>query len=355
LSGEAVGTLSCRSILSRVAAVLNEAKPQVVAVPGWSDRCSLAALWWCCSNAVPVVIMSDSTTYDFKRTWLKESLKRRLLKLCASGLVAGQPQTEYLEKLGFSPKNIFLGYDVVDNGYFSAKASEIRIQEPALRTQHALPKNYFLASARFVPKKNLARLIEAYSLYRKRWEAECRDAPYAEPWHLVLLGDGPLRDDLNGQIDDLGLRGKVITPGFKQYDQLPVYYALARVFILASTSEQWGLVVNEAMASGLPVLVSDHCGCAIDLVEPGVNGYCFDPYDVADIAAKMFQCSRGSSELAAMGQASVKHISGWGVERFASGLCEAALVALKSPKSSFSILDRLQVRLLMMKKERNNT
>jgi 1,2-diacylglycerol 3-alpha-glucosyltransferase len=351
-SGEAVETMSSGRILKRVAEVLNEAQPQVVAVPGWSDRCSLAALWWCCLNRVPAVVMSDSTAADFQRTWLKESLKRRLLKLCASGLVAGRPQAEYLEKLGFSPKKIFLGYDVVDNHFFTARAVEIRSQATALRRQYSLPETYFLASARFVSKKNIGRLIEAYSIYRKQSEAEYNVGGGAEPWHLVLLGDGPLRDVINRQIVDLGLQGKVLTPGFKQYDQLPVYYALAKAFILASTTEQWGLVVNEAMASGLPVLVSDRCGCAADLVKPGVNGYCFDPYEMEDLAAKMFQCSRESTALAAMGGASLELISEWGVERFASGLAGAALAALKSPKIMVSIVDWLQVRLLLMKRGR---
>ena len=69
-------------------------------------------------------------------------------------------------------------------------------------------------------------------------------------------------------------------PGFKQYDELPIYYGLAGAFIHASTTEQWGLVVNEAMAAGLPVIVSERCGCAPDLVENGRNGFTFDPYDV---------------------------------------------------------------------------
>ena len=83
------------------------------------------------------------------------------------------------------------------------------------------------------------------------------------------------------------LAGDVILAGFKQYDELPAYYGLASAFVHASTTEQWGLVVNEAMASGLPVLVSDRCGCAPDLVEDGVNGFTFDPYDVEALAGLM--------------------------------------------------------------------
>jgi glycosyltransferase involved in cell wall biosynthesis len=81
------------------------------------------------------------------------------------------------------------------------------------------------------------------------------------PWDLVLLGDGPLKADLCRLIDDLRIRNRVLMPGFKQYEELPAYYALARAFVHASATEQWGLVVNEASASGLPVIVSNRCGC----------------------------------------------------------------------------------------------
>src|SRR5207244_4064698 len=103
--------------------------------------------------------------------------------------------------------------------------------------------------------KNLPRLLEAFAGYRRL----AGDAA----WELVLLGDGPLRPELVALLKDLELDGHVLLPGFKQYDELPAYYGLAGAFIHASTTEQWGLVVNEAMASGLPVLVSDRCGCAL--------------------------------------------------------------------------------------------
>src|SRR5206468_501416 len=88
-------------------------------------------------------------------------------------------------------------------------------------------------------------------------------------WSLVVLGDGVLRGDLEQLRTELNLGDHVLFPGFKQYDELPAYYGLATAFIHASMVEPWGLVVNEAMAAGLPVLVSARCGCAWDLVEEG--------------------------------------------------------------------------------------
>ena len=126
----------------------------------------------------------------------------------------------------------------------------------------------------------------------------------------MLLGDGPLKSDLCRLISDLGLQHSVLLPGFKQYPELPAYYGLASAFVHASTTEQWGLVVNEAMASGLPVLVSNRCGCAADLVQEGVNGFTFDPFNVEQLAQLMFQISAFQPfRLSAFGSASREIIS----------------------------------------------
>ena len=354
-SGEAVGNLPGSRIFNRVNAMLNQIRPDVVAISGWSDRCSLAALWWCRSSGIPVVVMSETTVWDFKRIWLKETMKRRLVRLCSTGLVGGRAHAEYLEQLGLDRSKIFLGYDSVDNDYFTTKTIELRSQVSVLRKQHRLPDDYFLASARFVEKKNLSRLIEAYAGYRELALKAKNGEGKENVWDLILLGDGPLRESIRQQITALHLDQHVLMHGFKQYAELPIYYALANVFIHASTTEQWGLVVNEAMASGLPVLVSNRCGCAMDLVKEGINGFSFDPLNVDEMADLMLRCSERSLDLSAMSQASEKLVAEWGVERFADGLKKAADTAMKTVRPKASILDWLQINLLVRQKERVST
>lgn len=441
-------TLPTNEVVSHIHSALGKVQPEVVIVPGWVDPAALGALQWCSQNQVPSVIMSESTAWDEKRRIWREAVKRQIVGLGSAALVGGTPHKDYLVQLGMSAKRVFPGYDAVDNEYFADKVAQIRNQPSEVaspleygtdstgqgrlhgpgkaemlkagvgsRTTDAstlpsaichLPSSpFFLASARFIEKKNLPRLIQAYGRYRQlagKAESENRKTGSTSPqpspqggegealWDLVLLGDGPLRETLNTQLSTLNLHAYVHLPGFKQYPDLPEYYARAGAFIHASTTEQWGLVVNEAMASGLPVLVSNRCGCAQDLVEDRVNGFTFDPYNVEQLAELMFKLStletgsapatgvisralaetpggfnvgvesnsRGgcaprlstnnqqpSTSLAEMGAASRSIISNWGPERFAEGLQSAVRKALEVGPIKSTLLQRLILKALL--------
>ena len=325
-------------LLHRLETALDEFKPAVVVVPGWASTAAWGAMRWCRARGVPMVCLSESTAWDEARSAWKETIKRRLVGLFGAALVGGRHHHDYLVTLGLSPNRIFLGYDVVDNDYFSSRAREVRDNADQIRLLHALPQNYFLASARFVPKKNLPRLLEAYALYRRACTT---------PWSLVLLGDGELRPALEQQRNALGLGESLLLPGFKQIADLPAHYALAGAFVLPSIEEPWGLVVNEAMASGLPVLVSNRCGCVPELVHNSVNGFAFDPLDASDLARRMTQISSSDFPAATYRQASAKIIAEWMPERFAQGLAQAITVALAAGPVRSNWLQRALLALLL--------
>ena len=315
----------------RLCQILADFAPDCVFVPGWGRRYCLAALAWSRAHGVRVALMSESTQHDLRRCAWKEWLKRRFLALCSAALVGGSRHREYLTTLGMAPGRTCLGYDVVDNDYFRANAKLARNRAAELRNQSRLPERYFLVSARFVPKKNLLRLLDAFALYRSEFESlsrGCRPRSNTKPWALVMLGDGPQESDIRRIITEQGLEDLVFLEGFRQYPDLPQYYGLASALVLPSTSEPWGLVVNEAMACGLPVLVSQRCGCVPELVREGYNGFTFDPTDVGQLASLMVQVSTAGSALVRMSEASWELISGWGPERFAQGALQAASIAL---------------------------
>ncbi len=368
--GASVQSQSGSRISEAVGRTLSGLCPEVVAIPGWHDRCSLAALEWCKKHGIPAVVMSETTPWDSKRTGWKEFVKKRLINLFSAGLAGGHAHAEYLEQLGVPRERIFLGYDAVDNEYFASRGAEARGQRLKIRGQqgkrslklgagsgerNGLPENYFLASARFVPKKNLALLIEAYARYRELTsqlpapssQHAAANSPLLAPWSLVILGDGPLKSDVCHLISDLRLAAHVHLPGFKQYQELPTYYALASAFIHPSTTEQWGLVVNEAMASGLPVLVSNRCGCAADLVQEGRNGFTFDPVNFEALAQLMLRISALNFPLTEFGSASREIISNWGPNRFATGLRAAVALALKDQGRCGQAADRLLLQFIL--------
>lgn len=324
-----------RIINQQLKQALERFMPECVLVPGWSRSYSHFCQSWCLKNKVPAVVMSETTEQDLKRSPHKEWVKRQLLRGYSAAFVGGSPHSGYLAKLGMSPARIVQGYDVVDNEYFAFGARKARAETNALRERLGLPKKYFLGSARFISRKNLLGLLEAFALYRSiAAPASHRNGKGGanDPCSLVILGDGPLRPELEKFIESRSLGSYVQLPGFRQYDELPIYYGLAQAFIHSSLSEPWGLVVNEAMASGLPVLVSHKCGCARDLVNPGGNGFTFDPEDPGKLAKLMAKLNSNNACLEAMAAASAKRISAWGPERFAAGVLECATVAVRKQR-----------------------
>ncbi len=325
----------------KVGDALDRFKPDAVAIPGWASREALAVLSWCLRRCCPAILMSETQAMDEKRVWWKEAVKRQLVGLYSSALVGGHRHADYLLELGLKSDSIFFGYDAVDNAYFEQGAQLCRGASEEWRHRLQLPENYFLASARFIPKKNLSTLLSSYAAYR--------DAAGAAAWDLVLLGDGPMRKELEMLRNRLGLECAVHLPGFQQYPLLPCYYALARAFVHASSTEQWGLVVNEAMAAGLPVIVSDQCGCSADLVRSGENGFVFDSKNSDALVFQMMRLTQLEGSLKAMGMRSQELIADWSPTRFGEGLLQAANRAVHGMSKPDKPLGRWMLESMLLR------
>lgn len=294
-------------IVSKLYKFLNKTKPDVVAIAGYSRPTFLATLLWCLFHRKPAILMSESKEDDAPRNKIVEYFKAIVIKKYSAALVGGKPHSRYLTKLGFSSNAIFQGYDVVDNKVF--------VGNNIINNPSPIGKNYFLAINRFIPKKNLLFLISAYANYKSRVGTKS--------WDLVLCGDGELRPLIEQKISSLSLAKCVHLPGFLQQDELLPYFLHATCFVHASFREQWGLVVNEAMAASLPVLVSNHCGCHEDLVVDGINGFCFDPGNLEELTQLMVKMSSGDIDLKKMSKSSFQHIQYFSPSYFADGLVQA--------------------------------
>jgi glycosyltransferase involved in cell wall biosynthesis len=292
--------------------VLADFKPDLVLVPGWSGVMSLAMLAWCHDNKVPSVVMSESNAFDHPRQTLREWVKAMLVRQHGAGLVGGTTHKEYLVKLGIPANRIEIGYNAVDNAHFSG--SNELINRPYNR-------RYVLASARFIGIKNLDGLLRAFSRFIKSGGPTELD--------LVLLGDGEERARLEKLSDTLGLSDRVVMPGFVQYPELPIWYHHAEGFIHVSAVEPWGLVVNEAMAASLPVIVSKACGAA-ELVSQGENGWVVAGHDEEAIAVHLLALASDPALRERMGKRSAELIAAYGPEQFAVGALTAARHAIKA-------------------------
>ena len=310
-----------------------------LAIHGWSLPGAPVAMQWAANSKTPAIVMSESNYDDATRSRVKEMFKKRLLGSVSAGLVGGQKHKDYLQRLGIPSDGIFTGYNAIDNHYFEQVAGASRAEGAKLREQLELPEKFFIASTRFVEKKNLVRLIDAFGEYH---------ASQRKPWHLVLLGDGELKTRIQSRVRELGLEAFVKFAGRISYDAIPAYYSLAQALVHVSVTEQWGLVVNEAMACGLPVIVSRQTGCTEELVHAS-NGLTCDAYTTSDIVDCLKQIHLKTPEqLAEMGSSSTSIIENFSTHKFAEGLklaSEHAILHPRRPALAAKIAQRINSRL----------
>ncbi len=287
---------------------LNRLSPEVVLVPGYYTAPGLAAALWGKLKGRRTVLMTESTEGDHKRRAGKEALKGLVIRLLFDWAVAGgAPHRRYLERLGFPPERIAGFYDVVDNAFFRHQSQAIRKHSRAV--DFDLPEQYFLYVGRLAAEKNVVGLLESYLEYRKA----------GGRWSLVFVGDGPERQPLERVASRSKFVRDIYFPGLRTTAELPQFYAFAGCFVLPSTREPWGLVANEAMAAGLPVIISRRCGCAEDLLAEGENGCSFDPGLLGDLTSCLTAVSAlDRTSLLDMGRRSQEIISRFSPEAWAA-------------------------------------
>lgn len=290
---------------------LEEINPDVL-ISAYHTPVMRAGVRWAKRNGRVSILSFGTTAGDRKRWWLKEWIKKRYIsKNFDAAIVPGKPHQRYLNNLGFGNDYIWGPSEVVDNSYFSTKALSVRKAPGKYKKQIGVPENYFLYIGRFSEEKDLPSLLEAFQNCKNNTDNQ---------WGLVLVGDGPQRKELEELVKRGNIRS-VFFKGFAQIEELPIYYALANVFILPSSSEAWGLVVNEAMSCGLPILASDTTGCAEDLVQEGGNGFVFKPGSTTGMSELMDKMLiMNEDERQAMGKRSEDIISRYTLKAWADGL-----------------------------------
>ncbi|KAF3884586.1 MULTISPECIES: glycosyltransferase family 4 protein [Nostocales] len=308
------------SAASLLPSFLDNLQPDIVVIPGWGFPVSRAALTWCKRKQVPAIVMSETKWDDETRQWWKEQLKFWLyIRQYDAALVGGELHRDYLIKLGFPQEQIFLGYDAVDNDYFARSARAARLDSSLARQKcPGIPtKPYFIVVTRLLQRKNVSRLVKAFTTYHQKIGAE-------QAWDLVICGSGEEEPYIRNLLLENKLQGCVHLPGFIPYQALGYWYGLANAFVHPALQEQWGLVVNEACAAGLPILCSRTVGAAYELVCDRQNGLLFNPESQEDMTRALLAIHQtDSASRIKMGQLSQKIVEKCSPQNFADGLLKA--------------------------------
>ena len=294
------------ALLQRVRAF----RPDVINLTGYYDPAQLFILLWANANGIRVIMQTESTALDHQRGGLKERFKQWVFSRCAGFFCFGSQSANYLIERGVRPDKILVRKNAVDNQTLRStyqKALPTRTDE---QRRLGLRKNNFVFVGRLIAFKNLPALLSAFA------EA-LQQSPNALDWGLCLLGDGPELASLTKQRNTLGLSDAVTFLPGRAWFQVPDVLALSNVLVLPSRSEPWGLVVNEAMACGLPVIVSNRCGCVPDLVHDGQNGFVFDPDQPAHLSHLLLQFMNGKVDVARMSQSAQQLIAPYAPEAVA--------------------------------------
>ena len=257
---------------------LDRLRPEVVVCGGYNYLASWQALWWANSRRIPFMLWSESNVRDMRSRYaIVEALKKHFLNACNGFVVPGRASLEYLRELGVGHRPIFTAPNAVDVDFFSRTSRWARENAADVRRRKGLLDRYFLYVGRLVAEKGVFELLEAYV----KLGADAHGAP-----GLVFVGDGVERRRLEAKAQEKA-RGKVQFFGFAQREDLAEFYGLAEALVLPTYSDPWGLVVNEAMACALPVIVSKAAGCVEDLVAEGLNGFVVPPRDIAALRIAM--------------------------------------------------------------------
>ncbi|MFM5918587.1 MAG: glycosyltransferase [Novosphingobium sp.] len=241
---------------------------------GYNEPDVIVLSWLLALIGIQVIVLSESKFDDKPRRVGLELFKSLILAPYRGAIVGGHRHLAYLRFLGFRHRPMLPGYDTVSIDRVRRMGGNISAPDGAPFAQRD-----FIFVGRFVDKKNLIELVEGYALYVKSAQTNRR--------RLVLIGSGPEEDGIRARAAELGVADWVDFPGFLGADAVAQRLALGLALVLPSAEEQWGLVVNEALAFGLPAIISPAVGSGDLLVRNLVNGFVTELNSPAGLAAAM--------------------------------------------------------------------
>lgn len=301
-------------------------KPDLVILGGYSSPTCMLAVPVLRKHSIPFLFAIESTDVgDPESDSLLgrglRLLRRKLVSTSSGVLVPGRAARNHAMGLGVPSQRIFLAPNSVDTDRFRPAPSRQKREE--FRSVLGLPGGTLcLYVGGLSERKGLRVLLQAFRSSRRK----------LPDIHLVIVGEGPLREALSGHVDgDSVLKGHVHLAGFCSEEQLPLYYSACDLFVFPTRYDIWGMVLNEAMSSGLPVISSDGAGASMDLVDEGVTGYRVTAEDSEALEEALTRLGGDSALRQRMGHNARRRIlSGFTPRHQADGVVRAVLQTLES-------------------------
>lgn len=291
---------------------LKEGSFDAVWIHGWNSLTNILAMFTAFNLKIPVLLRSESNLLNEKAT-IKTNIKKNILsnifKKVSGFLSIGKYNSDFYLSYSVPNEKIFLVPYTVDNDYFINKANELKPRKDKLKEKHGIPKDLpvILFSGKLIPQKRPMDLLIAYSKVIQTTKSV-----------LIFVGDGILRNELENYVKVNNLK-LVYFVGFKNQTEIPEFYALADVLALPSAYEPWGLVINEAMCFGLPVITSDKVGAAGDLVKEGENGFIYSCGDINSLSKLIQQLLTNNDLLISASKKSSEIIINWSFKQGLNG------------------------------------
>jgi glycosyltransferase involved in cell wall biosynthesis len=299
--------------------ILRGLEPACVVAGGFSMDAVIAANW-CRSSGVPYVLWSGNWVgQEHEVSRLHLANRRRLVRLADAFIAYGSAAADYLVSLGAHPERVFCAWNTVDLEGISASARQAASRRGELVTKYRLAAKNLLFVGSLVERKGVRELVAAaLGLH-----------PDGGDWTLHLVGPGPLKDELETVTRTAGAEERFRFHGSLPKEDVAELLGVADGFVLPTKREPWGLVINEAMACGVPVVVSPWAGATRDLVEDGVTGYVIEPTDATALTMALSRLLSGDPLVAQVGRAGAEAVRAKAsLERAANGFVSAVLCTL---------------------------
>ena len=287
---------------------IEEWKTDAILIFGWNFKSHLTAIKYF-HKKKKVIFRGDSTLLD-EKNGIKSILKKIYLRWVYShidiALFTGTQNRKYYENYGVKPRKLVFAPHAIDNKRFESvdKIGILKWRESlGIKPSEIL----ILFAGKLEPKKNPSLLLNAFmnvKIQTLKYESNCN-------FHLVIVGNGVLEEKLKADSKDPNIH----FIGFQNQSSMPTVYHSSDIFVLPSSGpgETWGLAINEAMACSKAVIVSDKCGCAIDLVK-NENGKIFTSGDISSLTKALGYCLDLNTDLKCMGKSSLNIIKDWNYE-----------------------------------------